>query len=141
MNKTEEKYLQLNNIIKGGLVASDDMKIVIAPHLFKMQNLFNNLATGSMLANQYTSFNDYLLQELGRSKRRVINILRIGKYMIKHRIEHDKLFGIPLSNIELVAKMDVYDKDTIEMLQTHDYKTLKGLLDAKKEESDTNTKR
>lgn len=126
MTKTEQKYLQLNNIIKGGLIASDDMKIVVAPHLFKIQNLFNNLATGSALENQYTSFNDYLLQELGRSRRRVMNILRIGKYMIKYDIKHEELFGIPLPHIELVAKYDIkYSPETLDLMRL-DYKTIEN---------------
>ena len=138
MNKTEQKYIDLTNIIKGGLISSDDMKIVIAPSLFKLQNLFNNLATGSALANQYTSFNDYLLQELGRSKRRVMNILRIGKYMVKYEIQHETLFGIPLPKLELVAKHDIYNENILHMLKTHDYKTLSHILDEKKKEEEKN---
>jgi len=135
MNKTEQKYIDLTNIIKGGLISSDDMKIVIAPSLFKLQNLFNNLATGSALANQYTSFNDYLLQELGRSKRRVMNILRIGKYMVKYEIQHETLFGIPLPKLELVAKHDKpFNDDVLDMLLVHDYKTLEIILKNEEEE-------
>lgn len=112
MNKTEEKYLQLHNSIKKLLNSADDLKIVASPQIFQLQNLFNNLATDSVLANQYSSFNDYLLQELGRSKNRVINILRIGKYMVKYDIKHEVLFGIPLPILELVAKYDIkFDDD------------------------------
>jgi len=138
MNKTEEKYLQLHNSIKKLLNSADDLKIVASPQIFQLQNLFNNLATDSVLANQYSSFNDYLLQELGRSKNRVINILRIGKYMVKYDIKHEVLFGIPLPILELVAKYDIkFDDDVLKMMKTHDYKTLKDILDETKNNTET----
>jgi len=135
MNNTEQRYLELNRRIKMAFIASDDAKILGSSDLFEMQNLFNNLATGSALANQYTSFKDYLLQELGRNMARVMQPLRIGKYMIKYNIPHENFFGIQLPKLELVAKHDKpFNDDVLDMLLVHDYKTLEIILKNEEEE-------
>ena len=87
----------------------------------------------------YSSFNDYLIQELGRSKARVMNILRIGKYVDEHDIDITDLFGIPLPHIELVAKHEIkYSKGTLKSMRNLDYKSLKEWCEKKERKEEKN---